>query len=166
MKCVSGKPLWVVDIQEQSTVKEAGHLASHRGLTESVKQAWPENMGEGCEETTLLWYGENHICRPQDWQKYWWPWLRNGRAKTTVKGVVCLFLVSVTNHRLGGASKCEGLLSGDMYVIWLWLFLFFSGHDGERGPQPLSSHLPPKPASSVSLSGHPECMSYLTWRLE
>ncbi|KAK7795382.1 hypothetical protein U0070_013367, partial [Myodes glareolus] len=36
------------------------------------------------------------------------------------------------------------------------------GHDGERGPQPLSSHLPPKPASSVSLSGHPECMSYLT----
>ena len=54
MKCVSGKPLWVVDIQEQSTVKEAGHLASHRGLTESVKQACPENMGEVCEETTLL----------------------------------------------------------------------------------------------------------------
>ena len=29
----------------------------------------------------------------------------------------CLFLVSVTNHRLGGAPKCEGLLRGDMYGI-------------------------------------------------
>ncbi|XP_041910261.1 doublesex- and mab-3-related transcription factor C1-like [Arvicola amphibius] len=36
------------------------------------------------------------------------------------------------------------------------------GDDGERGIQPPSSHLPPKPASSVSLSGHLECMSYLT----
>lgn len=54
MKCVSGKPLWVMDIQEQSTVKEAGDLASHRGLAGSVKQAWPENLGEGCEETALL----------------------------------------------------------------------------------------------------------------
>ncbi|XP_038173018.1 doublesex- and mab-3-related transcription factor C1-like [Arvicola amphibius] len=36
------------------------------------------------------------------------------------------------------------------------------GDDGEGGPQPPSSHLPPKPASSVSLSGHLECMSYLT----
>ncbi|XP_041503909.1 doublesex- and mab-3-related transcription factor C1-like isoform X2 [Microtus oregoni] len=36
------------------------------------------------------------------------------------------------------------------------------GSDGERGPQSPSSCLPPKPASSVSLSGHLECMSYLT----
>lgn len=30
------------------------------------------------------------------------------------------------------------------------------GSDGERGPQPPSSCLPPKPASSASLSGHME----------
>ncbi|KAM7338882.1 hypothetical protein ACRRTK_002366 [Alexandromys fortis] len=36
------------------------------------------------------------------------------------------------------------------------------GEDGERGPQPPSSRLPPKPASSVSLSGYLDCMSYLT----
>ncbi|XP_057616664.1 doublesex- and mab-3-related transcription factor C1-like [Chionomys nivalis] len=36
------------------------------------------------------------------------------------------------------------------------------GDNGERGPQSPSSRLPPKPASSVSLSGHLECMSYLT----
>ncbi|KAM7338892.1 hypothetical protein ACRRTK_002376 [Alexandromys fortis] len=36
------------------------------------------------------------------------------------------------------------------------------GEDGERGPKPPSSRLPPKPASSVSLSGYLDCMSYLT----
>lgn len=51
----SGKPLWVVDIQEQRTVKEAGDLASHRGLAEWVMQAGSENMGEGCAETVHLW---------------------------------------------------------------------------------------------------------------
>ena len=54
MKCVGGKPLWVVDIKEQRTVMEAGDLASHRGLAEWVMQAGSDNMGEGCEETVHL----------------------------------------------------------------------------------------------------------------
>ncbi|XP_036031533.1 doublesex- and mab-3-related transcription factor C1-like [Onychomys torridus] len=36
------------------------------------------------------------------------------------------------------------------------------GPAGERGLQPPSPYLPPRPASSVSLTGHLECMSFLT----
>ncbi|XP_059105978.1 doublesex- and mab-3-related transcription factor C1-like isoform X2 [Peromyscus eremicus] len=36
------------------------------------------------------------------------------------------------------------------------------GPAGERGLQPPSPYLPPRPASSVALTGHLECMSFLT----